>query len=69
MNTTELKSLIGKEVIIYPGDAITKKGIILDINQGGILFKITHIEGRSSQYEVGKLHFISYSLNLTFREE
>lgn len=68
--TNSLSDIIGKEVYIYPGDTIKKKGIVQEINQFGILFKITWTDDCSTfkQYEVDKLHFISHSTNLNFRE-
>ena len=68
--TNSVRDLIGKEVYIYPGDTIKKKGIIQEITPFGILFKITWTDDCSTfkQYEVDKLYFISYSANLSFRE-
>ncbi len=65
-----IESLIGKEVYIYPGDNHKKKGIIVDMNSNGVLFKITSNDDMSTwkAYEVGKLYFIAYSAGLSFRE-
>jgi hypothetical protein len=56
---------LGKEVQIYPGDTNKKKGIVRDINQAGVVFEITMSEARN--YTVGKLHFISWAANLSFK--
>ena len=56
---------LGKEVQIYPGDTYKKRGIVRDINPAGVVFEITATE--ASNYTVGKLHFISWAANLTFR--
>lgn len=56
---------LGKEVQIYPGDTYKKKGIVRDINSAGVVFEITMTE--ANNYTVGKLHFISWAANLTFR--
>ena len=56
---------LNKEVQIYPGDSYKKKGIVRDINNAGVVFEITMSE--RSNYTVGKLHFISWSANLTFK--
>lgn len=56
---------LNKEVQIYPGDTYKKKGIVRDINNAGVVFEITMSE--SSQYTVGKLHFISWAANLCFK--
>lgn len=56
---------LGKEVQIYPGDTNKKKGIVRDINTAGVVFEITMTE--ASNYTVGKLHFISWAANLTFK--
>lgn len=65
-----INCMIGKEVYIYPGDAHKKKGIIIDMNAHGVLFKITMNDDQSTwkSYEVGKMHFIAYSAKLSFRE-
>lgn len=57
---------LGKEVQIYPGDTYTKKGIVRDISDAGVVFEITQGD-RSEGYIVGKLHFISWSGRLCFR--
>lgn len=59
-----ITELIGKRVQIYPGDSSVKTGIIEHMTPAGILFKIT--ASQSSSYTVGKLHWISYSANLSF---
>jgi hypothetical protein len=60
----DLNDLIGEEVQIYPGDTYQKWGDIIDINNNGVLFKITKSE--TSDYKVGSIRFISYSANLNF---
>ena len=65
---SKLNQLSGKEVIIYPGDTHQKKGIIEEITDSGVLFKITKAPRHSIQYKVGSLHFISFSAKLSFRE-
>jgi len=61
-----LKSLIGKEVQIYPGDSDSKFGIVTSVGPEGVLFKIT--KSNCNNYVVGKQHFISYSSRLSFSE-
>lgn len=61
----KLNSLKGALVQIYPGDSTHKYGIIEDMTDNGILFKITDT-GLKSGYTVGALHFISYSARLSF---
>ena len=65
---SSLNQMIGKEVVIYPGDTYKKKGIIKDITKEGVLFLITESHKYSTTYIVGALHFISFSSKLTFRE-
>ena len=62
------KELIGKEVKIYPGDSNKKRGIILDIDDKGVLFQITYYSNNDGQYQVGKKHYISFEARLTFAE-
>lgn len=65
---TELKELVGKKVQIYPSDSKYKSGIIEEITDNGVLFKITNGPEIDGWY-VGALKFISYSANLSFTEE
>ena len=64
---SHLSKMIGKEVLIYPGDTYYKKGIIEQITNFGVLFTITEAS-KQSNYIVGKKHFIPFSAKLTFRE-
>ena len=61
---SQLKDLIGKEVQIYPGDTYKKWGIVLEVNDNGVLFKITRAENGASSYQKGSIRFIAYSANL-----
>ena len=65
---SSLNEMVGKEVIIYPGDTYKKKGIIKDVTKEGVLFLITEAHKYSTTYVVGALHFISFSSKLSFRE-
>lgn len=60
--------LIGKTVLIYPGDSDRKEGKIIDIDDNGILFVITKYSGKNDQYIVGKRRYISFSARLSFQE-
>lgn len=53
-----------KVVHIYPSDTKSKNGRVKDINPAGITFLIT--ASNCPSYEVGKLHFISFSSRLSF---
>lgn len=64
---SHLRNMIGKEVLIYPGDTYYKKGIIEQITNFGVLFTITEAS-KQSEYVVGKKHFIPFSAKLSFRE-
>lgn len=57
-------NFLGKIVNIYPGDTKKKSGRVIDINSAGVTFEI--IKSESSDYKVGSLRFIAYSLRLTF---
>jgi len=61
----KLKELVNREVKIYPGDTYYKYGIIEEVNDNGVLFKITSAHPKSS-YTEGKYVFISFSSKLTF---
>jgi hypothetical protein len=62
---SKVSDFIGKEVTIYPGDTRRKMGIVLDITDAGVMFKITKADLGSS-YTVGEVVFISFSANLSF---
>ena len=64
MSTAKLKDLIGKEVIIYPGDTYKKRGIVKEVSDHGILFKITF--SKCPNYKVDSLHFIGIGSQLSF---
>ena len=64
-----VNNLVGKTVQIYPGDSNAKFGIIEEITDAGVLFKITKADGRAKdQYTVGSLHFIAWSARLSFKQ-
>ena len=63
-----LSQFLGKNVRIYPGDSYKKTGIVRDVTERGVLFEITSYSGKDDQYVVGKLHFISLTGPLDFRE-
>lgn len=67
MEITCMNDLIGKEVQIYPGDTYSKWGRIIEINDNGVLFKITDADKQCTGYPIGSYRFISYSANLTFK--
>ena len=68
MSCSSLNQMIGKEVVIYPGDTYLKMGIIKEISDYGVLFEITAAPKYSDKYVIGTLHFISFSAKLDFRE-
>jgi hypothetical protein len=59
-----MQDLVGKEVQIYPGDTYKKWGIILEVNDNGVLFEITRADDNALSYQKGSIRFISYSANL-----
>ncbi len=61
-----LKDFIGKEVQIYPGDTHSKFGIVTDITDQGVVFKITEASEKSD-YKKGDIVFIAFSNKLNFR--
>lgn len=67
MKIESMKDLIGKEVKIYPGDTYLKWGVILDMNEHGVLFRIS--KSYCDTFKVGSIRFISYSARLTFAYE
>jgi len=61
-----LKDFIGKEVQIYPGDTHSKFGIVTDITDQGVVFKITEASEKSD-YKKGDIVFIAFSNKLNFK--
>lgn len=59
-----MQDLVGKKVQIYPGDTYKKWGIVLEVNDNGILFEITEAEKGAPSYQEGSIRFIAYSANL-----
>jgi hypothetical protein len=63
-----LKDFIGKEVQIYPGDTHSKFGIVTDITDQGVVFKITEARwSERSDYKKGDTVFIAFSNKLNFK--
>lgn len=61
-----LNAFLGKEVQIYPGDSHSKFGIVTDITEQGVVFKITEASGLT-EYKRGDIVFIAFSSRLTFK--
>ena len=59
-----MQDLVGKEVQIYPGDTYKKWGIVLEVNDHGILFEITRVNKGETDYKPRSIRFIAYSANL-----
>ena len=58
---------LGKEVQLYPNDTVSKYGIIEDINDKGIIIKITEVGRINDAYKVNDICFISFTNNLIFK--
>ena len=61
-----LKELIGKEVQLYPNDTYKKWGIIENVDNFGIVFRITRVD-TGGHYITGERRYISHSSNLTLK--
>jgi hypothetical protein len=59
-----INEFVGKKVLIYPGDTRAKFGIVIEVNDNGVLFQIT--SSQDERYNVGSYWFVSYSANLNF---
>ena len=65
----KLEDFVGKEVQLYPGDSMSKWGILEEVSDKGYLFKITRV-GKMPNTEclaVGDSLFISHSTPLSFK--
>lgn len=62
MKKSIAKHFLNKEVWIYPGDTISKRGIVKDVDDEGVLLLITYDNSanysHSSGYIVGKTRYI-----------
>ena len=62
MTRSIAEHFIGKEVWIYPGDTISKRGIVKEVDDTGILIEITFDNSgnysHSSSYVVGKTRYM-----------
>lgn len=69
---------VGKNVSIYPGSSWHREGIVLDVTDAGVIFKLTQVanpdfggrdEGHTyNGWTVGKTMFIAFSAELTIQE-
>ena len=59
-----MNEFLNTEVRIYPGDTELKCGIVLEILEHGVVFKITR--SNSINYKVGTLRYIAFSASLSF---
>ena len=71
MTQSIAKYFLGKEVWIYPGDTISKRGIVKEVDNLGILIEITFDNSSnyqdSSGYIVGKTRYMPLD-NLVLQE-
>lgn len=68
MNIEAAKLFLGKDVKIYPGDTYRKTGTVVAVDDNGITFKVLSYDGSDSQWVVGKMIFISYSVKIIISE-
>lgn len=60
-----LKEYIGATIQLYPGDSRYKFGKLINVDNSGVLVKITN--SNASDYEVGKDYYISFSIGLKLK--
>lgn len=51
------ENFLNKEVNIFPGDTLSKSGVVIDINPQGVTFHIT--KSHSDDYLIGQIYFIN----------
>jgi hypothetical protein len=66
-NDKGLKSFIGKEVQLYPGDTYKKFAIIESVDEFGVTLKITEGDSRSKLYQVNDIIFFNHAKKLSFK--
>lgn len=59
-----LREMVGKEVQIYPFDHDRKFGVVEEVTDAGVVFRITR--SSCSSFTVGATHFIAFSARLSF---
>ena len=62
-----LKKYIGRTIQLYPGDTYAKFGELVNVDDNGILLKITKVDRDERTYKVDNVYFISFSSRLTFK--
>ena len=71
MTQSIAKHFLGKEVWIYPGDTIAKRGIVKEVDELGVLIEVTFDNSKNyshhSGYTVGKTRYIPLT-RLTLEE-
>lgn len=55
------EAYIGKKIQLYPGDTLTKYGIIKNVDDLGWTIEITDVIGTDSSYHKGDTVFLSHS--------
>ena len=70
MKSKAMLDFVGKYVQVYPSDTLCKYGTIVDINEGGVIFKIDGARSKAYHWKQndGKNIFIAYSARLDFVE-
>lgn len=58
---------IGRQIQLYPGDTISKWGVIEGVDDLGFTIKITKVNGtRYNDFQEGKTYFLNHAKNITF---
>ena len=65
----EKENYVGRKIQLYPGDSVSKWGIIEDVDDLGFTVRITKVQSASYQhcYNECKTYFINHSSNITFK--
>ena len=65
-----MEDFIGKYVQVYPTDTLSKFGTVVEVNAGGVVFKVDGVRSQADHWKGndGKKIFIAYSARLSFIE-
>lgn len=65
----EKENYVGRKIQLFPGDSVSKWGIIENVDDLGFTIRITKVESANYRhgYSEGETYFINHSSNIIFK--
>ena len=65
----EKENYVGRRIQLFPGDSVSKWGIIEDVDDLGFIIRITKVEKANYRhsYSEDESYFINHSSKITFK--